>query len=184
MPASRPVHLALSIPSTSTTRYDGVDARSSMAKAHERPVEVRGCTCSCARRLARRFTAIYDRCLAPCGLKVTQFSLLSRLAWNDGLSMSALADSLELDRTTLTRNLKPLLDAGLVTLLRSDVDGRQREVRLTDLGRTRQVEAKRLWRAAQNEINRTLGPSQTASLHALFDGLIATLDEHAGASSP
>ncbi len=128
-------------------------------------------------------TQIYDRRLAPCGLRTTQFSLLSRLAWNDGVAMGPLALSLDMDRTTLTRNLKPLLDAGLVTLVRSDVDARQREVRLTALGRKRQMEAKKLWRLAQDEINETLGVSRTASLHRLFDGLIETLNDHERANA-
>ena len=161
----------------SPARYDGVDARSATTD-RALAEQIRGCTCFRVRRLARRVTQIYDRTLAPCGLRTTQFSLLSRLAWNDGVAMGPLALSLDMDRTTLTRNLKPLLDAGLVTLVRSDSDARQREVRLTALGRKRQVDAKKLWRLAQDEINGTLGVSRTASLHRLFDGLIETLNEH------
>ena len=138
---------------------------------------VDGCTCFRARRLARRITQIYDRTLAPSGLRVTQFSLLSRLLVDDGMPMGALAAALDMDRTTLTRNLKPLLAAGLVSLVRSTVDARQREVRITREGRNRHVQAKKLWRAAQDEINATLGVPRVASLHRLFDGLLRTLNE-------
>ena len=148
--------------------------------AHER---IHGCTCFRVRRVARRVTQIYDRTLAPCGLRVTQFSLLSCLAWHDGLAMGPLAESLDMDRTTLTRNLKPLLEAGLVSLHRSSSDARQREVRLTAHGRERQAEAKKLWRLAQTEINETIGLQQTAALHRLFDGLVDTLNRHERATA-
>lgn len=139
-------------------------------------IVVDGCTCFRARRLARRITQIYDRVLAPSGLRVTQFSLLSSLLRSDSMAVGALATALDMDRTTLTRNLKPLVDAGLVTLARSEADARQREILLTDLGRARHREARKLWRRAQDEINRTLGPSKVVSLHRLFDGVVETLD--------
>ena len=165
-------------PSSSASPYDGVDQRAIRPRATDAHDRIRGCTCFRVRRLARRLTQIYDRTLAPCGIRVTQFSLLSRLVWNDGMAMGTLAAELDMDRTTLTRNLKPLLDGELVTLGRSTGDARQRTVQLTALGRARQVEAKRLWRQAQNEINRTVGEHEIAALHRRFDGLIETLNDH------
>lgn len=141
-------------------------------------VQIRGCTCFRVRRLARHVTQIYDRVLAPSGLRVTQFSLLSMLAWKDGQTMGGLAAALDMERTTLTRNLKPLIDAGLVVLVRSETDARQRGVRLTADGRARQIDAKSLWRVAQNEVNRTFGEERVASLHLLFDELLDTLHDH------
>ena len=138
---------------------------------------IRGCTCFRVRRLARRITQIYDHVLAPCGLRVTQFSLLSALRHGGAMAVGSLAASLDMDRTTLTRNLKPLVDLGLVSLDRSTTDARQREVRLTDEGRARRDEARRLWRKAQDLVNRTLGEPRIASLHDLFDGLLDTLDQ-------
>lgn len=170
-------------PDTSRS-YEGVDGRGRARAPESGPAaRIRGCTCFRVRRLARRVTQVYDRALAPCGLRVTQFSLLSRLVWSDGAAMGALADSLDMDRTTLTRNLKPLRDAGLVSLARSDVDARQRAVHVTALGRARQAEAKRLWRIAQDEIVRTLGAGEVAALHALCDGLVDALNEHDGATA-
>ncbi len=93
------------------------------------------------------------------------------------MAMGPLAAALDMDRTTLTRNLKPLLEMRLVSLERSPLDARQRDVRLTDEGRARRDEAKRLWRRAQDQVNRTLGAPRIASLHDLFDGLLDTLDQ-------
>lgn len=144
---------------------------------------VRGCTCFRVRRLARRVTQLYDRVLAPSGIRVTQFSLLSVLARNGAnpgaIAVGPLAVALDMDRTTLTRNLKPLIDAGLVSLAPGKTDARRREAKLTRTGRSRYQDAKKLWRCAQDEMNRTLGISQVASLHRLFDGLLETLDEKA-----
>ena len=139
-------------------------------------IRISGCTCQRVRRLARRVTSLYDRMLAPCGLRVTQFSLLTVVAGGDGVQIGALAEALDMDRTTLTRNLGPLLDAGLVVLDRSEVDARRREVRITADGRVRQAEARKLWRRAQNQLNRTLGDAQVAALHTTFDGLLDTLN--------
>lgn len=146
-----------------------------------RPDDARviGCSCFRIRRLARRVTQLYDRVLAPSGLRVTQFSLLSHLLKHGALGMGPLAHALDMDRTTLTRNLKPLVDAGLVALATSAHDARQREIRLTKAGQKRFDEAKALWRRAQDEFNRTLGDAQVASLHHLVDGLMTTLNGRA-----
>lgn len=133
---------------------------------------VAGCTCTRIRRLARRVTQHYDRALAPSGLRVTQYALLATLRRRASMAIGPLADALDMDRTTLTRNLKPLVDAKLVALAPNRDDARVREVRLTASGRRRHDEAKRLWRHAQDEVNRTWGDAQVASLHALVDGLI------------
>ena len=158
--------------------------RPDLSRLPEEAPRIRGCTCLRARRLARRITQVYDHALAPCGLRVTQFSLLTCLRRGGSMAMGSLAAALDMDRTTLTRNLKPLLEMGLVSLERSPVDARQREVRLTDEGRARRDEAKRLWRRAQDHVNRIVGEPRVASLHDLFDGLLDTLNHAEAGGSP
>lgn len=136
-----------------------------------------GCTCARVRRLARRVTNLYDRALAPSGLRVTQFSLLSQLVGGDGVPIGTLAAALDMDRTTLTRNLKPLVDGGLVVLAPSADDGRVRAVWLTRNGRRRHGQARRLWRRAQDDVDRTLGHDEVVALHRLFDSLIETFHD-------
>src|SRR5229473_861357 len=73
------------------------------------------CTCFRLRSLTRRVTQLYDQVLAPSGLTVTQYSLLAHALRQDAApTLSELAQQLFTDRTTLTRNLKLLADAGLV----------------------------------------------------------------------
>lgn len=90
---------------------------------------VSGCTCARLRRLTRRMTALYDRELAPTGLRLTQYSLLATLrreAWDGGVPVTDLASAMDMDRTTLTRNLRPLLEQGLVQLGADPEDARVR----------------------------------------------------------
>lgn len=139
-----------------------------MTTDHPAHAPIRGCTCSLLRRLTRRVTAVYDRALAETGLRVTQYSLLSHLrARRDegGVPIAQLADALDMDRTTLTRNLKPLVAAGWVDVGCSAADGRQRLVCITADGIAQLEFARPYWRRAQNEVTAALGPDVTAQLH-------------------
>lgn len=137
---------------------------------------ITGCTCDRLRKLTRRLTQHYDACLAPAGLRVTQFSLLAHLQRTGPTTICALADLLDMDRTTLTRNLAPLEAAGLVAV-RPGADARTRAVAVTERGRETWRAARPYWRRAQDEVNRLLGPDRVAGLHALLDGSLAVLHD-------
>ena len=142
------------------------------------PNRPRGCTCFKLRRTARQVTRIYDSHLAPAGLTLTQYSLLSNLALgpNPAPSVNQLAEVLNMDRTTLTRTLKPLLAAKLLTFA-AGTDKRSKSVHLTAAGRGAFDTAKPLWRAAQDEMIGRLGPARVIELHRLLDDSFATLEE-------
>ena len=70
--------------------------------------------------------------------------------------------------TTLTRNLRPLIDAGLL-VLEPGVDGRSRLVSATPAGKEKRQEARRRWRVAQESLNQRLGARRVVALHALLD---------------
>lgn len=116
----------------------------------------------------RRVTQHYDNEMNKVGLKTTQYSLLSYIVKLGPVRPMDLAASIKMDASTLTRNLKPLVDAGWVTVS-AGVDARSRLVTVSESGRVKRNEAKRRWRAAQDGINRLLGPSRVAELHALID---------------
>lgn len=132
----------------------------------------RGCTCFRLRKLTRRVTQHYDSHLARAGLRITQFSVLSMLAGVEPLSLSELAERLEMDRTTLSRNLGPLESAGWVEI-GAGRDARSRAARLTPAGRDTWINAKPHWRRAQDELNQALGLEQVAGLHGLLDDSLA-----------
>jgi DNA-binding MarR family transcriptional regulator len=135
---------------------------------------ITGCTCARLRKLTRRITQHYDARLAPAGLRVTQFSLLATLHNGGPATLSGLALAMEMDRTTLTRNLAPLMHAGLVRVAAGD-DARERVVAATERGRRTWLAARDRWRQAQDEVNQVLGIDQVAALHDLLDESLARL---------
>jgi DNA-binding MarR family transcriptional regulator len=133
---------------------------------------VLGCTCAKLRRLTRRITAVYDRELAVVGLRVTQYSLMANLrsqAGAAGVALTELADRMDMDRTTLTRNLRPLVDRGWAELVAGEHDARVRLARLTPAGKVLLQQARPHWKRAQDEVTTTLGQAQVARLHQQLD---------------
>ena len=129
------------------------------------------CLCFNLRKAARALTQSYDAALKPAGITAPQFSLLSALARQAPVSLSDLAAALGMDRTTLTRNLKPLQRDGLVASAEGD-DRRVRLLTLTMAGRARQTQAGPLWRAVQSKVAGTFG-------HEPADTLLAELNRSA-----
>lgn len=121
------------------------------------------CHCLSLRQATRVVTQLYDEALAPAGIRSTQFSLLTAIAWTQPASMNDLAARMVMDRTTLTRNLRPLLDAGMVTVRTGD-DRRRREVALTRAGSRTLAEATSHWRTAQAQVRGALGERRLGSL--------------------
>jgi DNA-binding MarR family transcriptional regulator len=132
-----------------------------------------GCSCFRLRRLARTMSRVYDHHLAPTGLKTTQYSVLSH-ARRAALPVAELADRLGTERTTLTRNLKPLCEAGWIALL-PGADSRQRIVTLTDAGHAKLKSAWPFWRAAQDAFERVVGVDAVRALHTQVDATLAQL---------
>jgi DNA-binding MarR family transcriptional regulator len=126
------------------------------------------CTHDALRRLMRRLSTHYDARLRPIGLKTTQYSLLARVGWLGPVRPVDLAEAMGLDASTLTRNLKPLAQAGWLVQA-AGPDARSRLVSLTDEGRAKLAEARVLWRQAQSSLNEVLGKDRVAALHALVD---------------
>jgi DNA-binding MarR family transcriptional regulator len=122
------------------------------------------CTCFRLRGAARRITQIYGRYLTPTGLKISQFSLLGFITAEGPVSIGRLSDLLATDRTTLTRNLRPLLTAGLVERAQSG-DRRRHDLVATQAGRALFKRAMPLWAAAEQEVRVALGSKLTADLH-------------------
>ena len=108
------------------------------------------------------------------GLNVGQYSILSHVARMDSPSISELADALEMERTTLTRNLSPLERSGYVTV-GAGVDRRSKSVTLAKAGKTILAEAKPLWQKAQREIDAALGEATKRRLHEELDRSIGRM---------
>ena len=139
-----------------------------------------GCTCARLRKLSRRVTRVYDAHLAQAGIRTTQYSLLSSAA-RAPRTVSDLAAEMGMDRTTLTRNLRPLLANGWVRL---DVgkDPRSRMVEVTAKGLAARKAASAQWRKAQRELQEALGGRFVAQLHSAVDTALAKLGGAQGGS--
>ncbi len=131
-------------------------------------VKPQGCTNLKLRQLMRRVAQLYDAEVGKTGLRGTQYSLLSYVAKLGPIRPVDLARAMKVEPSTLTRNLRPLIEAGL---LQQDAgpDARSRLVTVTEAGREKRQEAQRRWRVAQEALNARLGPARVVALHALLD---------------
>jgi DNA-binding MarR family transcriptional regulator len=121
------------------------------------------------RQLSRRISQIYDEALASHDLTIGQFGLLACLSRRKGLGIGALAEQLGADASTASRLVRPLANAGLITIHTDAQDKRGRLVWLTDAGHQRRAAAQAGWQAAQDHVLTQLGPGRLAALQFLID---------------
>ena len=133
-----------------------------------------GCTNFKLRQLMRQVAQHYDVELARTGMKTTQYSLLSHVFKLGPIRPVDLAQAMRLDASTLTRNLRPLIDQGWL-MQGEGADARSRLVTITPAGRDKRAEAQRHWKVAQEALNRTLGVERVLAIHALVDDSLALL---------
>ncbi len=114
------------------------------------------CACFNLRKATRVITQLYDRSMQPEGLRGTQFSILVALSVAGPQTVTKLSEQLVMDRTTLTRNLRPLEKQGIIKLVRGK-DLRVRTVILTSKGLKTLVKALPLWEKAQSQVIHKLG---------------------------
>ena len=123
------------------------------------------CYCHALRKATRRLNAAYDAALAPTGINVAQFSLLRTLARHGAQSLTGLGRRMELDRSTVGRNVKVVERLGLVQPA-STTDQRQAAIELSPEGRRILASATPLWAEVQARIDTRLGPDRSATLLA------------------
>jgi DNA-binding MarR family transcriptional regulator len=112
--------------------------------------------------------------MANTGLKTTQFSLLSHVVALGPIAPNELATQMGMDASTLTRNLRPLLDQGWCEQ-GPGADARSRSITITATGRAKHAEAKAHWKRAQLSLNQRLGDDQVVALHAMIEQVQAAL---------
>lgn len=125
------------------------------------------------RKASRVVTQLYDEIMKPSGILPTQFTLLVATRARGPVTITNLAEVLVMDRTTLTRNLKPLVKQGLISVEKGKQDQRSRVVKLTEKGLRQLDRALPLWKEAQHRMRRALGDS---GLKQLLDDLQAVVD--------
>lgn len=151
-----------------------------MAKENAPNREPCNCTCARLRRAGRQVTQLYDRALEKASLTIGQFGLLAHLARvastkGGGIAIGSLADARGMDPTTLTRNLKPLFNAGWVVAAPHPDDRRVRAVAISPSGREKYRAAVPLWEKAEAQLGARLGAETLAALNALLEVSIAKI---------
>ncbi|PVV16792.1 MAG: hypothetical protein B6D77_00495 [gamma proteobacterium symbiont of Ctena orbiculata] len=134
------------------------------------------CAMFTLRKATRALTQVYEEIMKPSGILPNQFTLLVVIRAMGPVAITRMAEVLVMDRTTLTRNLKPLERDGLVTVKPSRHDKRSREVNLTKKGLKHLVQAVPLWREAQQKIRASLGGNR-------LDRMIADLTAVVGSAA-
>ena len=136
----------------------------------------RGCTYFKLRQLLRAVGRHYDAELSHAGLKGTQYSLLSSVVAMAPVQPAELARHMGMDASTLTRNLRVLIDEGWI-VQGPGKDARSRLVDMTAAGRAKHKEAQRYWKRAQLALNAHLGDDRVVSLHGLIDQGLVLLND-------
>jgi DNA-binding MarR family transcriptional regulator len=114
------------------------------------------CCCFNMRKVMRAVTQFFDRYLESADIRSTQFTLLVALSSINAKTLTEIAENLVMDRTTLTRNLKPLEKLELITTIQP-LDKRSKAYVLTEKGKAIVIKAIPLWEEAQQNIVNALG---------------------------
>jgi DNA-binding MarR family transcriptional regulator len=113
------------------------------------------CACLHTRMAARSITRAFDAALKPLGLETTQFTLLAAILADPSRSVTALAERLALERTSLSRNLALLVRRGLVTPEKKG--GRAVAYGVTEEGKRLIAEAMPRWQEMQDRLEASIG---------------------------
>ena len=137
---------------------------------HALPQDREPCACTTLRELARRTTAIYDDFLEPVRLKITQYVVLARLDRLVYCNLGELAKACDLDVTSLSRALRPLIASGWIKCGRGK-DDRTKRYELTAQGKQVLRKAFTLWNKAQSRLHEVIAPEHIRVLGSLSGAL-------------
>ena len=125
------------------------------------------CIATRVRQLSRIVTRVYDDALRPHKITASQFTLLTQLAHTDGITAAEIGLDLDIEKSTLSRNLKRLLALGHIEM-DPPAGRRGRGLHLTPRGKAVIREAFPLWQEAQRRSSEVMGPDARSILDALL----------------
>ena len=135
------------------------------------------CTVFNLRKASRVITQLYEEIMRPSGTLPTQFTLLAVTRGMGPVTISKMAKVLVMDRTTLTRNLKPLEREGLIIVVCVKDDQRSREVSLTSKGLKKLEQALPYWKEAQSKAVKVLGANRHVRMLSDLKAAVAFTSE-------
>ena len=125
------------------------------------------CIATRVRQLSRIITRVYDDAMRPLGITASQFTLLTQLASRDGITAVEIGGGLDIEKSTLSRNLKRMLALNLITM-DPPAGRRGRGLHLTPKGQSVIKEAYPVWLSAQQKAVGAMGPETRATLDGLL----------------
>lgn len=125
------------------------------------------CLATRVRQLSRIITRVYDDALRPLGITASQFTLLTQLAQQDGITAVEIGFTLDIEKSTLSRNLKRLLALGLI-IMDPPAGRRGRGLHLTAHGQAVLKDAYPVWQSAQNRAIAVMGHESRSTLDGLL----------------
>lgn len=134
------------------------------------------CTAFNLKRATRVVQSLFDDAFKPIGLEGTQYTVLSHIYVSEPISLTKLADLMDVDRTTVARNLAPLEKRGLVEI-KPGSDRRAKLINTTEQGKEILTKALPLWTETQEKIKGTLGVENWSSMISSLKGLVEDLKE-------
>lgn len=134
------------------------------------------CLATRVRQLSRIITRVYDDAMRPLGITASQYTLLAQLASRDGITAVEIGTELDIEKSTLSRNLKRLLALGHI-VMDPPAGRRGRGLHLTAKGMTVLKDAYPIWQGAQNRTIGVMGSDSRATL----DGLLRQAEKLAAA---
>ena len=133
------------------------------------------CVCFNLRKTTRTITLLYDQALRPCGLRTTQFLLLTEIKVSAPITIKPLARRMSMHRTALARNLK-LLEKRKLVKIEPGHDRRERFIHLTIRGQKSLNRAYPFWQRAQHKIAKHFGKKQLHHFLSELSELIIKLN--------
>jgi DNA-binding MarR family transcriptional regulator len=124
------------------------------------------CIVAALRAATRRLTQLYDEAMAPTGLRVTQFNILSELERrsSDPPTIGELAEILTIERSALGQTLRPLAREGFIDLGKDEHDARRRPIRMTKAGKEKVLRGRRYWVSAHEKFKHFFGDNHLVVL--------------------
>jgi DNA-binding MarR family transcriptional regulator len=125
------------------------------------------CLATRVRQLSRIITRLYDDAMRPLGITASQFTLLTQLAQQDGITAVEIGHTLDIEKSTLSRNLKRLLALSMI-IMDPPAGRRGRGLHLTPKGQAVLKDAYPVWQAAQARSVAVMGVETRAKLDELL----------------
>ena len=130
------------------------------------------CVCLSLRKAARAVTQLFDGEVQSTGLRATQLMILGTLFNTGPVTVTGLAETLVMDRTTVTRNIRPIEKLGLLNVVPGR-DRRSRVMSLTPQGERMVMAAFPLWCVSQSQVVEGLGEERWRELMDHLAALVA-----------